>query len=232
MPWSYSHVSSSFLERPEPVARVAELMSTFGPRWALCGGWAVDSWLGRRTRDHGDIDVTVFHDDQRAIFDHLAGWHLIAHDPNVAGATTEPWNGRQLDLPAHIHARPGEGLNIGLLNKLVLTPGAEPLDDSNFEVMVNERSGEDWVLNHDPFAALPFKQSIRESLWGLPTAAPEVLLFFKATAYTDLEGWKPRKRDEQDFVALLPQLSGAQRRWLREATSLIANHPWVAQFSL
>ena len=35
---------------PRPVDRMAELMSTFRPWWALCGGWAVDTWIGERTR--------------------------------------------------------------------------------------------------------------------------------------------------------------------------------------
>ncbi len=36
---------------PEPVAEVADLMSTYRHMWCLCGGWAVDAWLGRQTRD-------------------------------------------------------------------------------------------------------------------------------------------------------------------------------------
>ena len=46
---------------PETLARVADLMSAFRPKWSLCGGWAADAWLGRQTRDHADIDIAVFH---------------------------------------------------------------------------------------------------------------------------------------------------------------------------
>ena len=35
----------------------------------------------------------------------FAGWQLIAHDSNVADDTSEPWDGRGLVSPAHIHAR-------------------------------------------------------------------------------------------------------------------------------
>src|SRR3972149_231971 len=87
---------------PEPLARVAALMSTFRPQWPLCGGSAAPAWLGRQTRDHADIDVAVFQDDQHAIFDHLAGSQMIGHDNNVADDSSEPWDGRRLDLPAPI----------------------------------------------------------------------------------------------------------------------------------
>ena len=80
-----------------------DLLAGLGRPWFLCGGWASDAWLGRQTREHGDVDIAVLHHDQRAIFEHLAGWALVAHDPNVADNTTESWNGRHLDLPAHIH---------------------------------------------------------------------------------------------------------------------------------
>ena len=76
---------------PRPVVRVAELMSTFRPWWALCGGWAVDAWIGEQTRDHVDIDMATLPDDQRAVFEQLSGWNLIAHDAIVDQETTEPW---------------------------------------------------------------------------------------------------------------------------------------------
>ena len=88
---------------PEPVAYVRDLFLDFRPAWFLCGGWAADAWLGRQTRDHCDVDIAVFHPDQHAIYEHFPGWALVGHDPNVADDTTEQWNGRRLDLPAHIH---------------------------------------------------------------------------------------------------------------------------------
>lgn len=88
---------------PRPVAYVRDLLLGFAPSWLLCGGWAADAWLGRQTRDHFDVDIAVFHHDQSAIFQHFPDWALVGHDPNVPDETTEPWNGRHLDLPAHIH---------------------------------------------------------------------------------------------------------------------------------
>jgi Aminoglycoside-2''-adenylyltransferase len=58
------------VDLPAPVSRVADLMSGFRPKWALCGGWAVDAWLGQQTRDHHDIDLAAFEHDQVAIYNH------------------------------------------------------------------------------------------------------------------------------------------------------------------
>lgn len=217
---------------PEPVARIGELMSSFEPWWALCGGWAVDSWLGRETREHGDLDIMVFEDDQRALFDHLAGWHLVAHDPNVAGDTTALWDGRRLDLPAHVHARPRDGLNLEALQAWVKTPGERVRDDANLEVIFNERSGGRWVLSRELGISLPLERAAEESPWGLPTLVPEALMFYKATAYIGEPGMKPRRRDEADFRALLPTIDDGRRAWLRQATSLVPRHEWLAQLNL
>lgn len=201
---------------PEPVAPIAELMSSFRPPWALCGGWAIDAWLGRQTRDHGDLDIAVFQDDHHALFEHLAGWQLVADDTSVERG--KPWNGRPLSLPAHIHARfsvTGEPLpDLGA----VLTAS----QGWGLEFQMNERSGDDWILSRQPRISLPLRKGVQQSPWGLPTVVPEVLLFFK--------GRELRRRDKLDFLALLPDLTQEQRDWLRSAISLVG-HPWLSQLS-
>ncbi len=210
---------------PEPLVRVAALMSSFRSDWFLCGGWAVDSWLGRQTRDHPDVDIAVFHDDQRAIFEHLEGWQLVAHDPQVPGDTTERWDGRRLELPAHIHARYGDAASVN--------PETGRGPGFNLEVLLNERSGRDWIFSREPRVRMPLDRSAQRSAWGLPTVVPSVLLFYKATAYfADEEMKNRRQQDEPDFVALLPRVGEEQRDWLREAISLVyPGHPWLAELS-
>jgi len=191
-------------------------MSAFPAPWAICGGWAIDAWLGRHTREHGDVDIAVFVQDQRALFDYLAGWQLVAHDPHVDGGTAEPWDGRPLGLPGHIHGRlnTGEGM----------PDRVDAATDQGFglDIQLNERSGDDWILSRQPRISLPVRNGVRQSPWSLPTVVPEVLLFFKAL---DL-----RRRDKLDFLAVLPDLTQEQREWLRSAISL-AGHPWLSQLS-
>jgi hypothetical protein len=197
---------------PPPISRLADLMASFDPIWSLCGGWAVDAWIGHQTREHEDVDIAVFDDDQRAIFDQLRGWKLIAHDTLIEGDSSEIWNGRRLELPAHIHADSHDGFNL--------------------EVLLNERSNGDWVLSREPFLTVPAARCVEPSDWGLPTLVPELLLYFKATEYFGEEGYD-RPQDELDFFTLLDRLTESPRLWLRDAVSLVhPGHPWLDRFSI
>lgn len=205
-------------------------MSTYPHPWALCGGWAIDAWLGRVTREHGDIDIVVFEADQLAALHHLraAGWHLIAHDEAVGQATRDLWDGRPLVLPAHIHC----AMNLDALLAWVPSGGRTP-GELYLEAMVNEHSGADWVLSSEPSLAVPATMWRRESPWGLPTAAPEVLLFYKATAYVDRAIMASRNpKDEADFRAFVPHLSPDGRAWLYDAVATLhPNHAWLPLLS-
>lgn len=93
--------------------------------------------------------------------------------------------------------------------------------------MLNERSGDDWLLSSDPLIAIPLERCFRPSPRGLPTLVAKVLMFYKATAYPGTPGYS-RPRDEADFLALLPHLGEDERRWLREAISVVVpGHSWL-----
>ncbi len=209
---------------PANVARVVELMAAFEGRWGLCGGWAADAWLGRITREHSDVDIFVFEDDQLALRDLLPGWQMVAHDdnwsgenpiwPNVPIVSSELWDGRQVEVPGHFHVR--------------------ALDQFEFELNLNERDEEGWVFSREPRVALPIDRTLSLCEWGIPTVAPEVVAFFKLLPLPFKKGPRPamREKDEADVAALLPILEDGQRAWLRQAVAAIEpGHPWLARLS-
>jgi hypothetical protein len=208
---------------PGPVAYVRDLLLGIACPWLLCGGWAADAWLGRQTRDHFDVDIAVFHRDQSAIFEHFPGWALVGHDPNVPDETTEPWNGRHLDLPAHIHF-PERGSPLA-------TSATTRHSAFEFEILLNEAADHHWILNRDLDIAASMEQAIRVSPWGLPTAAPEVVMFFKAGGnHSAVRTF--RRRDEADFFALLPTLTEEQLSWLRDSLGRMRPaHPWLTHLA-
>ena len=178
---------------PELLARVAEVMAGYGRDWALCGGWGVDAWLGRQSREHLDVDLSIFEEDQLAIHGYLRdGWLLNGHDPHDDDST-HAWDGHRLELPAHIHAR-AEGFDL--------------------DFQVNRRDADDWVFSSEPRLTMPASSAVGTAAWGLPTLAPEAILFYKA--HGDI-----RDHDEADFRALLPTLDRRQLEWLRSAIGLV-----------
>lgn len=213
---SESHSRNTANDIPEPVAPIVELMSTFPAPWALGGGWAIDAWLGQTTREHGDVDICVFIQDQAALYEHLHGWQLVAHAPNEPVDTNELWDGHPLDLPVHIHARVDAGEAIPDQGALM------PDEGFVLDLQVSDRSGDAWTLNREPRISRQLTNVIRPSPWGVPTVVPEVLLFYKAAEL--------RRRDRLDFLALLPQLSAEQRRWLRDTLARVG-HPWLQQLA-
>jgi hypothetical protein len=216
---------------PEPVARAAALFSTYPKPWCLAGGWASDAWLGHETRAHGDIDIVIFEPDQRTVFDHLAaGWDMVGHDANVNDVFTEPWGGESLLMPAHVHCRPSSPGRVDLF-RWITPPFSGTKDGNDLELVLNELEGTEWVLRSEPRIALPLEEAMRMSPWGLPTLAPEYLVFYKATAYVGNARLKNRPQDQADSEVLAPLLSEAAKAWLRKAFEQVPHHPWAAQLA-
>jgi hypothetical protein len=209
---------------PEHVAHIVDVMSGFPAPWALGGGWAVDAWIGEVTREHGDVDVIVFADDHRALFEQLRGWQL-AHHQNLPDVGNELWQGQRIHPPDHLHGRLDRGEAIPENDALWATEGW------HLDVQFNQRRGDEWVLSTEPLVTLPVDQCTRPSGLRAPTIVPQVLVFYKATAYYGLEEFKDRRpQDEPDFLALLPHLGEEHRKWLREAVARIKpGHPWLSE---
>lgn len=184
---------------PRDVLAAVARMSGFGAPWCVGGGWAADLYLGRRTREHADVDLVLLRGDQQRLHAHLPGWRL----QRVVRGEFRDWApGEQLDPPVHeIHARSPDGLAL--------------------EFLLNDHAGNEWTYRRDPAVRCPLRGLIRTSAAGVPLLCPAVVLLYKAKA--------PRPADEHDFRHLHPALPGPQRRWLRDALARAhPGHPWIA----
>jgi len=185
----------------EPFAeprRVARVMEGFPRAWFVAGGWAIDLFLGRETREHEDVEIAVLRADQEEVRRHLAGWTF----EKIVDRVREPWREEeQLKPPVHeIHAR---------------SPGGETV-----EILLNEAVGDLWRFRRNLDVARPLMEIGLRSADGIPFLVPEVVLLYKAKA--------PRPRDEQDLAAVLPRLDAGRRGWLLRALEAChPGHPWI-----
>jgi hypothetical protein len=183
---------------------IASLLAEYPQPWAFCGGWAIDLYLDRQTRQHKDIDVAIARRDQLQAQAYLVGrgWQLqVAHQ----GVLADWPDGEYLEVPRH-----------GIWCR---HPSAE-LDF--LELLLNEIDGEAFRFRRDPTISLPLAQAFIPAPRGLPILAPEIALLYKSSSLDD-NNWS-------DFRAALPALDADRSGWLRAAlASQDSAHPWLAE---
>ena len=64
-----------------------EVLHSLRRPWFVAGGWAIDLFLGRETRNHQDIDIAIFREDQFELRRHLANWKW---EKTVNGTLSRP----------------------------------------------------------------------------------------------------------------------------------------------
>ncbi|WP_030285892.1 nucleotidyltransferase domain-containing protein [Streptomyces catenulae] len=193
---------------PAPPAEAAAAFDGHGCRWWVAGGIAIERAVGRRFRDHADLDVLLLRRDQLVVQRALPDWEWWAADPP---GRLRPWRPGEV-LPAAVHdiwCRPG------------------PRAPWRLQVMLDESRGEEWTSRRDPGVRRPLDAltGAPPSADGIPFLTPEVQLYYKAQA--------PRPKDETDFRAVLPVLTAPQRRWLAAALTRTYGlpHPWAARLT-
>ncbi|HTK52343.1 MAG TPA: hypothetical protein VL308_10675 [Gemmatimonadaceae bacterium] len=183
--------------RDERLSSVHEILTTAGIPWAVAGGWALDLFLGRQTREHADLDLAVWRADQAKLRAALASdWRCEVSD----NGALRPWHaGERLSLPIHeIHAR--------------AVSGAHP----PLELLLNERDDTAWIYRRNPAIRRDLDRAILVCD-GIPFLAPEIVLLYKSKA--------PRPTDEADFRVALPALTTEQRDSLRLAIAEMRPDP-------
>ena len=58
-----------------------ELIKKSGLPYAVCGGFAIDLYLGRKIRRHTDFDINIFEEDRKEILNFMLtqGWEIYDH---------------------------------------------------------------------------------------------------------------------------------------------------------
>jgi hypothetical protein len=184
----------------DDVLAVTRLFDDFPAAWIVSGGWALDLFIGRETREHGDLDLAIDSGAQGLLHEQLAGWRLDA--PGRHGRMR--WSpGMRLEWPQYeITAR---------------LRGHKPY---RFHVILNELHGNTWRL--------PFYAGLERSAphWylrsddGIPYVAPEIALLHKNRRHL--------QKDEADLRAVLPLMGPSRRAWLRKALERYApGDSWI-----
>jgi hypothetical protein len=192
-----SGLGSWAISRPEDAVL---WFSSASVHWWIAGGWALDLFLGRQTREHGDLDIGVLRRDSAQLLSALSNWEVF-----------EAQNGALSRL--RYGAAPRQDVN-----SLWCRPAGSVL--WAVEVLLDASDGQVWEFRRQPQVRRPLSELTRQTALGIPYLAPEVQLLYKARS--------PRPRDADDFRQVAPQLDAPARKWLQEALRMTdPAHTWL-----
>jgi hypothetical protein len=168
------------------------------------GGYAIDLFLGKITREHDDLDIVIKRDDQLHFQHVLTDWDLQAANPPGTGNLT-PWARAQfLELPVH---------NIWCRKNI-----NSPWD---IELLFSEFEKQEWVYRRTQSIRGPIQEFAWKHESGLMVLNPVIQLLYKSRSR--------RPKDEQDLRLCLLNLNSDQKKSLKEWIIIDSGliHPWI-----
>lgn len=177
---------------------ITYLMSGFNKPWFFAGGWAIDLFIGKKTRSHDDVEIALFREDQLELKGYLKGWDF----QKVVKGESCLWKNEFLELPIHeIHA-------FNKQNKDML------------EILLNEKEGGSWLFRRNFEIFYPLNSIWGYSDKGMPYLNPEIALLYKTK--------NTRQKDHQGFITVKDLLDEKQKKWLKDAIKLQdPDHKWI-----
>jgi len=184
---------------PLTVGAARALFAPSSFTWWIAGGHALDLFVGRLTRPHHDLDVSMLRMDAPLLRPILMGWDLqLAHD-----GTLTPWTSGT--IPPEVSS---------------LWCRASPTAPWSLQVMFEAGSPEEWICRRHPMLGVPMHRAVLHTEDGTPYMAPELQLFMKAK--------DTRPQDSADFAVVFPRLSEAAAEWLMVSLrQFYPTHHWL-----
>ena len=180
---------------------IVQLFATAPFRWCLAGGYAIEQFLGTPIREHADIDVMIYRDEQLSAQRWLHTWQLFAADPP---GTLRPWADHEY-LPRGIHDIWGHRQDVRAWE---------------LQIMLAEVEVGQWFMRGNP-QVRGHRDDLITTYAGIPCVRVEVQLLYKAR--------RNRPKDMCDFQACVPRLAPDAKRWLRDQLRLLypTGHAWL-----
>jgi len=209
------------------ILQAYELFKSAGFDYAICGGFALEMFVGKQYREHDDFDITIFDCDRyKALqFLHDNGWGLYARYADTRFANIRSIGDRILHSIENPQGSKWEDSDnaVAILPDSYATPvyieragvhvlkfGEPKLTKLDFiKIAFNKQQDNNFIAKD---AVLPTEKAILY-VDGVPYMAPEFVLFLKTSGFYSLHP-SQKPKTEADFKAIMPLLSDESRRWL------------------
>lgn len=221
------------------IEEVTKLMGNMVDEWAVCGGDAIDLFVGKTTRLHKDMDIAVFWNDREQIIDSFlnTGWRIFEPDNGLLREILSI----QDDLCTEdnlwcikANSNSYEIRNI-YDNFYEITTERKHQDIMDFiELLLNRKEDDLFLYKRNP--SINLSNAIHYTKENIPYLAPKMVLLYKSifvkfTKSTQKNDIEMIVNYRHDFDVAIKNLSEKQRDWLRNALNISFpnGHEWLEQ---
>ena len=210
------------------ITEANKLFAGCGFTYYVCGGFALELFVGRSMRAHSDLDISVFAENKRDVVALLqkSGWDVYKKifKPGSLGLVTPIANANDEKLddiwvlwavnPASYPApKPIEGC--ADLFDFDIRLSHNQTEFNFIEIVLDNKDGDDFVCSKHKNIRLALDKAILYAD-GVPYMAPELALFLKSPqVYSTHEFHKGKTPG--DYKAIMPLLSSQSKKWLLDA---------------
>jgi hypothetical protein len=183
--------------------RISEIMKNSKFPWYIAGGWSIDLAIGRKTREHKDMDIVVFREYIPDVLAYFENWEIGV-------------------------AIPGENRLESVINMNQVMQPRYCLHIKNevdfVEVLLTDRLSTHAIYRRNPSITIPLIDLIKTDPMNRSYITPEWQLLFKSKS--------PRDYDEQDYINSISYLSIRQKEWLKQSlVDTNASVKWIELLS-
>lgn len=196
--------------------------------WHLCGGFAIDAYLGEITRKHKDIDITVSFDDMKVCIEFLKskGWEIDAPVGNGRIVPVEfaidnsnlyfdnIWCYKKNADFIKVEKTDGVFKYMEFINR-------EQIELDFIEVLFNKvENGVFYYQRNHKIMINADKAFIKKD--KISILAPEIILLYKSRNYEN-------KDYQHDYDVVINKLEKESYDWFKNSMSIVypQGHPWI-----
>jgi len=194
--------------------------------YAICGGHAIDLFLGTKTRPHKDLDVAVYWEDRDEIIRHMLGDGWDVYEP-----CGTPYLHKITDISDQKRVRS----NIWCVKPTnrhykftehekdmyaVEFDNSEQIELDYIEFLFNTKSDGYFLYSRNHDVKIKLDEAVLH-VGNIPCLAPEIVLLYKSTAADNADY-------QLDFDNAVVKMNVKQLLWLEESLEIMFpdGHKW------
>ena len=207
-----------------------------GFTYAICGGYALELFMGKRIRSHADIDISLFDEDKKSVVEYMLSkkWNVYEHktdwvDNKKANAylrsisSSDDENISTLNCIwaiepdcSFFEIKPKSGIDNTYDYKILNT---EQLNFDFVEIIFNKQQNDRFVCNKNKNITRKVNKAILYN-GNIPYLAPELMLFILSNPIY-MESEYHREKNNVDFESVAPFLPKENKNWLINALEMM-----------